>query len=185
VTRRKRGSPFKEIEMFTNVKSLNELFEIELRYAYDCERKLVEKGLPSMIEAAQSPELRSALQQHLQETRGHVTRLESVFNAAGLKPDTKGNDVLEKMMSAAKDSVGNIEAPALRDAALIANGNVVEHYEMALYGTLVSFARQLGLQSAVTQLEETLKEEKAADAKLTQLATTMANAKAARAHSAD
>jgi len=169
----------------SKIKSLNELFEIRLRYAYDCERKLVDKGLPAMIDAANSPELRSALQHHLQETQKHVTRLENVFSIAGAKANTKDNDVIDELMSAAKDSGGNIESSALRDTALIANGNEVEHYEMALYGTLVSFARQLGLRNAVGLLEETLQEEKAADAKLTQLAESSMNAKAARAQSAD
>jgi ferritin-like metal-binding protein YciE len=170
--------------MFGKVKSLNELFEIELRYAYDCERKLVEKGLPAMIEAATSPDLRTALQHHLRETQNQVKRLENVFSIAGLKPDTKDNEVLDKLMNAAKDSASNIEATPLRDTALISNGNQVEHYEIALYGSLASFARQLGLSSAVSVLEETLREEKAADAKLTQLAESSANAKASRAQSA-
>jgi ferritin-like metal-binding protein YciE len=159
--------------MFGNVKTLRELFEIELRYAYDTEKKLVEKGLPSMIEAASSPELRSALQTH-------VTRLERVFGALGVEPDTKSNDILEKMTAAAKDSASNIEESSLRDAALIANGNIVEHYEIALYGTLVSFAKSLGLQNAVGPLQETLEEEKKADAKLSQLAAGVTNTRAAR-----
>jgi ferritin-like metal-binding protein YciE len=169
----------------SKIKSLNELFEIELRYAYDCERKLVDKGLPAMIEAANSPELRTALQHHLRETQGQLVRLENVFKIIGAKPDTKSNDILDKMMSAAKDSASNIEASPLRDSALIANGNEVEHYEMALYGTLIAFARQLGLQNAVGPLEETLNEEKAADAKLSQLAESSLNARAVRAHGAD
>ncbi|HTZ74433.1 MAG TPA: DUF892 family protein [Candidatus Aquilonibacter sp.] len=151
------------------VKSLRELFELELRYAYDCEQKLVKKGLPSMIEAANSPELRNALQQHLQETQNHVTRLERIFSALRATPDTKNNSILDEMTKAAKDSVSNIEDPVLRDAALIVNGNYVEHYEIAMYGSLVEFARDLGLQQAVSPLEETLAEEKAADAKLTQI----------------
>ncbi|MGH9689459.1 MAG: ferritin-like domain-containing protein [Candidatus Acidiferrales bacterium] len=166
--------------MFTNIKNMNELFEIELRYAYDCERKLVEKGLPSMIEAAQSPELRNALQMHLEETRGQLRRLETVFATGGLTPETKSNKILSEIMDAAKDSAGNVEPPALRDAALIANANMVEHYEIALYGTLVAWARQLGFDTTTTQLEQTLQEEKAADAKLTQLASSITNVRAAR-----
>src|SRR5579872_6173029 len=107
------------INMFGNVKTLRELFEIELRYAYDAEQKLVKKGIPSMIEAASSPELRSALQQHLAETQTHVTRLERVFSALGANPDTKGNGILDEMTKAAKDSVSNIDDPTLRDTALI------------------------------------------------------------------
>jgi ferritin-like metal-binding protein YciE len=170
--------------MFGNVKSLRELFEIQLRYAYDGEKKLVEKGLPTMIEKASSPELRAALQHHLGETRNQVARLERVFASIGVEPDTKGNDILDKMMSAAKDSASNIEESSLRDAALIANGNLVEHYEIALYGSLVAFARSLGLQGAVGPLEETLNEEKKADAKLTQIGETVMNTRAARHQSA-
>ena len=166
--------------MIGKVKSLRELFEIGLCYAYDCEQKLVKKGLPSMIENASSPELRTALEHHLEETRSHVARLEQVFVALGTTPDTKDNEILEKMMSAAKDSISNIDDSPLRDCALIVNGNTVEHYEIAMYGSLAAFARRLGLQDAVAPLEQTLKEEKAADAKLSQIAETMLNLKAAR-----
>jgi ferritin-like metal-binding protein YciE len=166
--------------MFGNVKTLRELFEINLRYAYDAEKTLAEKGIPSMIDAASSPELRSALQAHLVETQTHVTRLERVFDALGVKPETKTNDILDKMAAAAKDSTANIEGSSLRDAALIANGNAVEHYEIALHGTLVSFAKVLGMQNIVGPLQETLEEEKKADAKLTQLAESAMNTRAAR-----
>jgi ferritin-like metal-binding protein YciE len=166
--------------MLGKVNSLRELFDIKLRYAYDCERKLVEKGLPNMIENAGSQELKTALQQHLQETRNHIIRLEHIFSAVGKEPDTKGNDIFDELASAAKDSISNIDDSPLRDAALIANGNQVEHYEIALYGTLAAFARHLGLQNAVGPLEETLKEEKAADAKLTQIGETLMNPQAAR-----
>ena len=166
--------------MIGKVKSLRELFGIELSYAYDCEQKLVKKGLPSMIENAGSPELRSALEQHLEESRGHAMRLQQVFAALGTSPDTKDNEILDKMMSAAKDSVSNIDESPLRDAALIINGNAVEHYEIAMYGSLAALAKHLGLHDAVAPLEQTLKEEKAADAKLTQIAESLLNIRAAR-----
>jgi ferritin-like metal-binding protein YciE len=160
------------------IKSLRDLFEIKLRYAYDCEQKLVKKGLPTMIELASSSELRSALEQHLEQTREHVTRLEEVFAFAGTEADTKGNDVFDKMAGAAKDNE-DIESPSLRDAALISSGNEVEHYEIALYGSLAAWAQQLGLQDAVNLLKQTLQEEKDADAKLTALGSTV-NAQAAQ-----
>lgn len=160
-----------EIDMQIN--GIRDLFEIELKYAYDCEQRLVEKGIPEMIEAAQSSELRTALQHHLEETKGQLVRLEQVFSATGIEPDTKGNSILKEIMSAAKDSASHIDASPLRDAALIANGNQVEHYEIALYGTLVAFANQLGRQNVVSLLEQSLKEEKEADAKLTQLGQTI------------
>jgi ferritin-like metal-binding protein YciE len=162
------------------VQSLRDLFEVELRYAYDCEQKLVKKGLPAMIEAASSPELRSGLEQHLQETRNHVNRLERVFSIVGADPKTESNDIFDKMTSAVKDAIDETKSESLRDAALIVCGNFVEHYEMALYGSLVSFAQQLGFQQAVSMLRETLNEEKAADAKLTELAETKINLSAAR-----
>jgi len=170
--------------MFGKVKSPRELFELELRYAYDCERKLVEKGLPTMIESTSSAELKTALQQHLGETRSHVSRLERIFSSLGVEPETKGNSILDQMMSAAKDSISHIEDPSLRDAALIVNGNFVEHYEIAMYGSLLNFAQQLGIPEAIAPLEETLKEEKAADAKLTSIAKA-ANPRAAQHVSAD
>lgn len=163
------------------IKNVRELFETELHYAYDCEEKLVKKGLPSMIEACSSPELRQALENHLEETRGHVSRLQQIFSVTGLEAKTKDNDIFDEMASAVKDTVSHIDASPLRDAALIVNGNQVEHYEIALYGSLVAMAKQLGVQSAVQPLEQTLTEEKAADAKLTEIAESTVNARAARA----
>src|SRR5690348_11601709 len=107
-TRQKRRTPSKaalhhlkkETDMIGKIRTFRELFEMELRYAYDCEQKLVKKGLPAMIEAASSPELRSGLQQHLEETRGHVARLERVFSSLGVEPETKSNGVLDELTKA-------------------------------------------------------------------------------------
>jgi len=170
--------------MLGKIKSLRELFEIGVSYAYDCEKKLVEKGLPTMIEQAGSGDLRSALEQHLQETRNHVARLERVFSALGKEPDTKTNEIFDKMSSAVKDSISNIDDSPLRDAALIVDGNMVEHYEIAMYGSLAAFARHLGLAEAASLLEQTLEEEKKADAKLTQIGEKLLNPRAARQQSA-
>ena len=170
--------------MFGKVKSLAELFEIGLSYMYDCEQKLVEKGLPAMIENAGSSELRSALQHHFQETRTHVSRLGRVFSLLGKEPHTKTNEIFDKMENAAKDSVSNIEDSSLRDAALIVNGNIVEHYEIATYGSLAAFARHLGLSEAASLLQQTLEEEKKADAKLTEIGEKALNPQAARVRTA-
>jgi ferritin-like metal-binding protein YciE len=159
-------------------------FEIGVSYVYDCEKKLVEKGLPTMIEKAGSGDLRSALEHHLQETRNHVTRLERVFSLIDKEPDTKTNEIFDKMSSAVKDSISNIDDSPLRDAALIVNGNMVEHYEIAAYGSLGAFARHLGLTEAASLLEQTLEEEKKADAKLTQIGEKLLNPQAARQQSA-
>jgi ferritin-like metal-binding protein YciE len=162
------------------IESLRDLFETELRYAYDCEQKLVKKGLPTMIEASSSPELRSALEQHLQETRNHISRLDRVFSMLGVEPKAEGNDVFDEMADATEDCIDHSKSPGVRDAGLIASGNKVEHYEMAVYGSLVSWARQLGLQEAAQVLQQTLDEEKAADAKLTQLGESRINPNAAQ-----
>ena len=164
--------------MFGKVKDLRELFTIELRYAYDCEKKLVEKGLPTMIEKAGSGELRSALQQHLQETQTHVARLEKIFSALGEEPKTESNEIFDKMSGAVKDSIGHIEESPLRDAALIVNGNMVEHYEIAAYGTSRTFAKLLGEDEVAELLQQTLDEESEADQKLTELAETVINVQA-------
>ncbi len=161
------------------IESLRDLFEIELQYAYDCEQKLVKKGLPAMIKSASSPELKQAFEQHLEETRTHVSRLERVFGACSFEIKNKDNDILDEMTDAAEDTVSHIDESALRDAALIVNGNGVEHYEMAIYGSLVAFADQLGLGDASTLLQQTLQEEKAADAKLTQIGESVVNPMAA------
>ncbi len=163
------------------IRDFRGLFETGLKYAYDCEQKLVEEGIPTMIEASSSPELRAALEQHLEETRTHVTRLEQVFNILGAEAETEDNSIIDEIMDAAENmSSATEEGTPLRDAALIVGGNLVEHYEIAAYGSLTTFARQLGLQEAVSLLEQTLNEEKAADAKLTHLAQTSVNPKASQ-----
>jgi ferritin-like metal-binding protein YciE len=161
------------------IKTFNELFEIGLRYAYDCEQKLVKKGIPDMIDASSSPELRNALQQHLQETQNHVARLERVFGIIGAQPKKEDNDIIDEIHTAAKHIVSDTDdGSLLRDAGLIVSGNLVEHYEMGAYGSLVAFARQLGLREAADLLQQTLNEEKAADAKLTQIGENTINPRA-------
>lgn len=163
------------------IKTFNELFETGLRYAYDCEQKLAEKGIPNMIEASSSRELRSALEQHLTETRTHASRLERVFSITGANLKTEDNDIIDEITTAAKHMISATEdGSLLRDAALIVAGNQVEHYEMAAYGSLVAFAQQLGFSEAADLLQQTLNEEKAADAKLTQIAETSVNPQASQ-----
>jgi ferritin-like metal-binding protein YciE len=133
-----------------------------------------------MIKGSTSPELRQALEQHLEETRTHVSRLDKVFAAVGVEADEEDNDVIDEMISGAEDIIGDIKASPLRDAALIVGGNSVEHYEMAIYGSLVAFAKQLGFRDAVNLLQQTLEEEKAADAKLTAIGESIVNPLAAK-----
>ena len=101
-----------------------------------------------------------------------------VFAVVRSEAKTEDNDALDELTSSVKDTVGDIDESYLRDAALIVGGNKVEHYEMALYGSLVAFARQLGYSDAVTLLQQTLTEEQEADAKLTQIAETAINSQA-------
>jgi ferritin-like metal-binding protein YciE len=162
------------------IENLRDLFEIELRYAYDCEQKLVKKGLPTMAESSTAPELRNAFEQHLEETRNHVARLERVFSIVGVEAETEDNDILDELTSSAKDIIGDIDDSYVKDAALIVSGNKVEHYEMAVYGSLVAFAQQLGYGDAASLLQQTLEEEKAADAKLTRIGESAVNPQASR-----
>jgi ferritin-like metal-binding protein YciE len=162
------------------IESLRDLFEFKLKCTYDVEQKLIKKGIPGMIKGASSPELKSALEHHLEETRAHVSRLERVFQSIGVEADTEGNDVIDEMIDGAEDIIGDIDASPLRDAAIIVGGNGVEHYEMAIYGSLVAFAKQLGFRDAANLLQQTLEEEKAADAKLTQIGETSVNVRAAQ-----
>ena len=163
------------------IETLRDLFEIELRYAYDCEQKLVKKDLPTTIKACSSTELRNALEQHLRETQNQLSRLGRVFSIIGAEAKTDSNDIFDEITSAAKDSISHTDdGSPVRDAALIVNGNLIEHYEMAIYGSLVEFARQLSFQEAAALLQQTLDEEKAADAKLTQIGETLINANAVR-----
>ena len=162
-----------------NIRTFQDLFENGLRYAYDCEQKLAKKGLPEMIEKSTSPELRTAFNQHLQETREHISRLERIFSTLGIEAKTEDNDIIDEMMSAAKDIVsGTEDGSLLRDAGLVVAGNAVEHYEMAVYGSLEAFARHLGQRDVAALLQQTLNEEKAADAKLTQIGETTINPRA-------
>jgi ferritin-like metal-binding protein YciE len=163
------------------IKDFRGLFETGLRYAYDCEQRLLKKGIPKMIESSASPELRSALGQHLEETRSHAVRLERIFGMIGSEPKTEDNGIVGEILDATERMVSATEERSpLRDAALIIGGNLVEHYEIAAYGSLVAVANHLGLREAATLLGHTLHEEKAADAKLTQIGETSVNRQAAQ-----
>lgn len=160
------------------IQSLEELFVTGLQYAYDAEKQLIE-ALPKMAQASQSPQLRQAFEQHLEETKEHVRRAEQIFSELGRRPETKPNTVLQAMSQEAEKMMQNIEQGPLRDAALIVAGNQAEHYEMAAYGSLRNFARLLGKQRCVDVLERTLQEEKQADAKITKIGESEVNQKAA------
>jgi ferritin-like metal-binding protein YciE len=158
--------------------TLKDAFLDELRDTYSAEKQLI-KALPKVAKAASSPDLRAAVEQHLQETRGQVDRLVSVFEALGEKPRAKHCDgmagIIEEGNSAMEEDV---DAPTM-DAMLIASAQRAEHYEMAAYGTLVAWARALGHDEAADLLQQTLDEEKATDEKLTTLGEGGINERAA------
>ncbi len=163
--------------MTKNSKQLDDLFHDTLKDIYFAEKKLV-STLPKMAKAAMSPKLKAAFEKHKAETESHVKRLEEVFGMIDAKPQTKTCDAI---MGLVKEGEGIIEdykgSPAL-DAALLAVAQAVEHYEMARYGALKSWADELGMHDAAALLEVTLQEEKKTDAALSALAISAINLKA-------
>ena len=160
--------------------TLHDAFLDELRDTYDAEKQLT-KALPKMAKAATSPDLRSAFEMHLEETRGQIARLEEVFASLGEKVRGKHCDGIAGIIEEGKSVMEeDFDEPTL-DACLIASGQRAEHYEMAAYGTLVAWAKAMGHTEAADLLEQTLDEEKATDEKLTALAESGINQDAADA----
>src|SRR5262245_32037084 len=149
--------------------TLHDAFLEELRDAYDAEQQLT-KALEQMAKAATSPALRQAFQTHLEETRGQIDRLDDVFSSLEETPRGEHCDGIAGIIEEGSSIVDEDFDDDTMDACLIAAGQRAEHYEMAAYGTLVSWARSMGHEEAANLLQQTLDEEKAADKKLTQLA---------------
>jgi ferritin-like metal-binding protein YciE len=147
------------------------LFVKKLRHVYDTEQRLT-KALSRMEKAASSPDLKQAFSAHLTETETHIERLERLFGFFDEKPNADADDPIKGIISAGED-VSKLDSDAVRDAALIAAAQAAEHYEMAEYGTLRTWARILGKHEAVQLLEFTLEEEKKADLKLTDIASRL------------
>ena len=161
-----------------DIKSMNDLFVHTLRDIYYAEKQIV-KALPDMIEKANDPQLKQGFQSHLRETENHVKRLEQVFQLIGEKAQGVDCPAIDGIIEEASEVAGEVEPKTVLDAALIAAGQAVEHYEMARYGTLIAWAKQLGRNDCVALFQETLEEEKAADRKLTTMAESEINRKAA------
>jgi ferritin-like metal-binding protein YciE len=160
--------------------TLHDAFLDELRDAYDAEKQLT-KALPKLAKAAVSPDLRAAFETHLEETRGHVDRLERVFEGLDEKVRGKHCDGIAGIIEEGKSIMDEEFDDATMDACLIAAGQRAEHYEMAAYGTLVAWAQSMGHTDAADLLQEILDEEKAADKKLSALAEGGINQEAADA----
>src|ERR1700691_5280812 len=158
--------------LFTkDIKSMNDLFVHTLRDIYYAEKQIV-KALPDMVEKANDPQLKQGFQTHLRETEMHVKRLEQVFQKLDIKAQGVDCPAIDGILKEANEVAGEVEKKSVLDAALIAAAQAVEHYEMARYGTLISWAKQLGHGNVVTLLQQTLDEEKATDKKLTAMAET-------------
>ena len=165
--------------------TLHDAFIDELRDTYDAEKQLT-KALPKLAKAAASSNLRAAFESHVEETRGHVDRLERVFESLDEKPRGKHCEGIAGIIEEGKTIMGGEFDEATMDACLIAAGQRAEHYEMAAYGTLIAWAQSMGHGEAATLLQQNLNEEKAADKKLSSLAEGGINQSAAdAAHSED
>ncbi len=155
-----------------SVETIEDLFLDELKDLYSAEKQIT-KALPKMVKAASTSELSAAFQNHLEETKGHVERLEQIFQMLGKRGTGKTCEGMKGVLEEGSETISEIEKGPVRDAGLIAAAQRVEHYEMAGYGSVRAFAKLLGKPEMVTLLEETLSEEKAADEKLTQISKTV------------
>lgn len=154
--------------------TLKELFIMKLQALYDIEQEII-KALPKMAKKAFHPELKVALEEHLAETQTQKTRLEDIFEQMGEKPKKLKVEAIRGIVEDANWVIQNIEGNEARDAAMLASAQYVEHYEMAGYGTAIEWVKLLEMDEAVSLLEETLEEEKAADEKLSDLAESEIN----------
>jgi ferritin-like metal-binding protein YciE len=158
--------------------TLHDAFLDELKDAYDAEKQLT-KALPKLAKASTSSELRQAFEDHLEETNGHIQKLEQVFQSLDEKAKGKHCDGIEGIIDEGKNVMDEDFEGATMDACLIAAGQRAEHYEIAAYGTLVAWAKTMGHNDAADLLQEILDEEKAADEKLNAIAESGVNEQAA------
>ena len=155
-------------------KTLRDLFHDTLKDIYFAEKKIL-TALPKMAKAAQSEDLKAAFEKHLGETEEQVNRLEQVFEEIDAKPQGKTCDAIMGIIEEGQEVMKEYKGKAALDAGLLAAAQAVEHYEISRYGTLRTWAQELGLAQAVKLLEETLEEEKATDVALTELAESEVN----------
>jgi ferritin-like metal-binding protein YciE len=161
-----------------DIKTMDDLFVHTLRDIYYAENQIL-RALPDMAKKSQDPQLKQAFQSHLAETKKQVGRLDQVFKLYGHKPSGVDCPAIDGIIDEADDVAGEVENASVLDAALIAAAQAVEHYEMTRYGSLVAWAKQLGRNDCAVLLQKNLDEEKAADKKLTALAESGVNRRAA------
>ena len=159
-------------------KDLSDLFHETLKDIYYAEKQIL-RALPKMAKNAQTDELRAAFEKHHDETEGHVERLDQVFEMIGKTPRGKTCDAIVGILDEGKEIMEEFAQTEALDPGMLAAAQAVEHYEISRYGTLNTWAQQLGLKDAVPLLEATLSEEKKTDELLTRLALANVNKKAA------
>jgi ferritin-like metal-binding protein YciE len=168
-----------------DIKTMDDLFVHTLRDIDYAEQRILQ-ALPTMIEKATNPQLRSAFEHHLAETRSHLHRVERVFEMHGIERETVHCPAIDGIIQEADEVSGEVDDKevldaaliAAADAALIAAAQAVEHYEISRYGTLIAWVKQLGRNDCARVLERNLEEEKAADQKLTNIAESLVNVQA-------
>jgi ferritin-like metal-binding protein YciE len=172
------GTSQRQERAMPNRKNLEELFSETLKDIYFAEKQIL-RALPKMAKEAESPELKQAFETHREQTEGHVERLNEVFEQLGRPARGKTCDAILGIIDEAKEIMEEFKGAEALDAGLASSAQTVEHYEIARYGTLKTWAQQLGLDEAAKLLDETLQEEIATDKLLTKLATSSVNKKAA------
>ena len=161
-------------------KTLDDLFLDTLKDIYYAEKQIL-RALPKMARAAQSEDGKEGFLKHRDETQGQIERLEQVFEIIGKPARGKTCEAIQGIIAEANEMIEEFDGSIALDAGLISSAQAVEHYEIARYGTLIAWAKQLGHKQAVTLLQQNLAEEEATDKKLTELALSAANAKGTKA----
>lgn len=160
------------------IKTMEDLFVDTLKDVYYAEKQIL-KALPEMVRTARTSELKKALETHRKETEGQIDRLETIFKGLDVTARGKKCEAIEGIIREAKHHMQEIENDNVLDAGMIASAQAVEHYEICRYGTLIEWAKDLGMEEASELLETTLEQEKNADKLLTQIAKSSANSRAA------
>jgi ferritin-like metal-binding protein YciE len=155
-----------------NIEDLRTLYTTSLQKALDMERKIT-KALPTMIEKSTDPQLATAFRNHLEQTRGHVAKVESLLREAKGEADTSTCKAISALITEAEDNIKDAGDPSIRDITLIASAQQVEHHEIAVYGTLRTWAELLGEDLAADTLESILEEEKEADELLSNISDSV------------
>lgn len=159
--------------------TMEDLYLEQLRDLYSAENQIV-KALPKMVDAASCEDLQQAFQMHLEQTKGHVERLDEIFDRLGQAAEGVTCKAMQGLIDEAKETLSQGAPGAVMDAALIAAAQRVEHYEISGYGTARTFAKHVGDKDSISLLDKTLDEEKQTDAKLTKIAEKSVNEKASK-----